>query len=183
MLSAHALVLSVFWSGLVLELRGEVRILLHHNRRASEVEAAISLHAGLRRNPRGVVLGAFTLLIALVGALALEARLPTTIDVHASLPDGGQAARFHRLLSAADVAAAGGLLEQTLSRPAHIDLSLTGTHALDFGAPGVCDALLRVHTTLRHSPLVLSIASSWVEQFAALEGTIACEHLTAQAPP
>ena len=182
-LSAHALVLSVFWSGLVLELRGEVRILLHHNRRASEVEAAISLHAGLRRNPRGVVLGAFTLLIALVGALALEARLPTTIDVHASLPDGGQAARFHRLLSAADVAAAGGLLEQTLSRPAHIDLSLTGTHALDFGAPGVCDALLRVHTTLRHSPLVLSIASSWVEQFAALEGTIACEHLTAQAPP
>jgi hypothetical protein len=182
-LSAHALVLSVFWSGLVLELRGEVRILLHHNRRAPEVDAAISLHAGLRRNPHGLVLGALTLLVALVGALALEARLPTTIDVRASLPDLGQAARFHRLLSAADVAAAGGLLEQTLSRPVHIDLSLTGTHALDFVAPGVCDALLRVHTTLRHSPLVLSIASSWVEQFAALEGAIACEHLTSRAPP
>jgi hypothetical protein len=167
----------------VLELRGEVRILLHHNRRAPEVDAAISLHAGLRRNPQGLVLGALTLLVALVGALALEARLPTTIDVRASLPDFGQAARFHRLLSAADVAAAGGLPEQTLSRPVHIDLSLTGTHALDFVAPGVCDALLRVHTTLRHSPLVLSIASSWVEQFAALEGAIACEHLTARAPP
>lgn len=182
-LSAHALVLSVFWSGLVLELRGEVRILLHHSRRAPEVDAAISLHAGLGRNPRGLVLGALTLLVALVGALELEARLPTTIDVRASLPDGGQAARFHKLLSAADVAAAGGLPEQTLSRPVHIDLSLTGTHALDFVSPGVCDALLRVHTTLRHSPLVLSIASSWVEQFAALEGAIACEHLTARAPP
>ena len=188
-LYAHCLVLSLFWGGLLLELRGAVRVLLRAASNAPDVAHAKSIYASFRRDSGtqigcALVLGA-TLALAAVGS----AHLPTSTAVVGELPAWGAAARYHAELLRMDGGRPRPLtVELTAAQLAPMPagggpppLAVTAAaRPMDLGDVRQCRVLIASTAVLRRSPLVLSI-DSWFDRFRAQEGSEDCTHLSERA--
>ena len=170
-LSAHLLVVSLFWGSLLLELRGEVRILLRYTADPYDVAMAKGVHATLRRERSTAGLALLALAVALAVAAAAANHLPVSVDVRRELPGWGNAALLH---SRAHHASAG--------RPQLVRVEVTSAEGspIHLADEHECSALMAAAEVLRGSAYVAAF-SSWLDELVALEGTNDCAHLSARS--
>ena len=96
-LCAHLLVLSLFWGGMLFELRGEVRVLLRATADPPDVALAKTVHATLRRERTTAALALLTLMALLASGLAAAAGgPPSPRPCAASCPCGAPRTRCTR---------------------------------------------------------------------------------------
>ena len=170
-LSAHLLVVSLFWGSMLLELRGEVRILLRYTADPFDVAVAKRVHASLRRDRSAVTFTLLALAVALAAAAAAANHLPVSTDVRRELPGWGNAARLH---SRAHHASAGQ------SQPVRVEVTSAEGMRIHLADHCECAALMAAAEVLRSSPHVVTF-SSWLDELVALEGTNDCVHLSARS--
>ena len=99
-LCAHALVLTLVWGGMLLELRGEVRILLQRTIDAPDVALSKTVHATLRRES-GIqlftaIIGAILVALSLLGHSHMPASSGS--DPRSDLPRYGSSHAYHQSL-------------------------------------------------------------------------------------
>ena len=180
-LCAHALVLTLVWGGMLLELRGEVRILLQRTIDAPDVAISKTVHATLRRES-GIqlftaIIGAILVALSLLGHSHMPASSGS--DPRSDLPRYGSSHAYHQSLHHHALAeGTRGPMPPPRSMPA--ELTSVNGQPIHMADPATCNALMRSEAVLRSSPIVLSL-SSWLTAFSEAEGSTDCAHLSSRA--
>ena len=174
-LAAHVLVLSVFWGGILLELRGEVRVLLRATSEPPELAYSKAVHAALRREAQPALALAAALAVSMLLALRGASHLPVSVDVRRDLPSSGRSIRFHEAAARTDAGAAAAGWRSVRAEVTSVD-----GQPIRMGDPRHCRALMAASRALQSSGHVVALAS-WLDAFATAEGTADCEHLAQRA--